>query len=55
MAESTRISRYCWNENPNGAGRCVLNHGHIGNHYDWYARPSWAGPCAEWPQEQPTT
>lgn len=47
------ISGYCWDRNPNGAGSCTLSFGHQGNHYDWYARPSWAGPCAEWPQEPP--
>ncbi|WP_329615671.1 hypothetical protein OG244_23455 [Streptomyces brevispora] len=44
---------YCWHQNPTAAGHCVLNPGHVGNHYDWFTRPSWAGPCAEWPQKAP--
>lgn len=53
MPVTTSISGYCWDQNPDAAGRCVLNRGHDGNHYDWYARQSWDGPCAEWPQKQP--
>ncbi|MFJ2093101.1 hypothetical protein ACIOEW_28090 [Streptomyces sp. NPDC087901] len=43
------ISGYCWDRNPRSAGRCVLNAGHRGDHYDWYARRSWDRPGAEWP------
>lgn len=55
MSAATKptISGYCWNQNPNAAGRCVLNVGHTGPHYDWFTRPSWDRPGAEWPQQQP--
>lgn len=44
---------YCWHQNPVAPGRCVLNPGHVGNHYDWFTRPSWDQPGTEWPQNQP--
>lgn len=51
-APTTTISGYCWDQNPAAAGRCVLNIGHVGNHYDWFTRPSWDRPGAEWPQKR---
>lgn len=52
-APVTTISGYCWHQNPAAAGRCVLEPGHAGPHYDWFTRPSWDRPGAEWPQTQP--
>lgn len=54
MTDETEISvpGQCGDQNPTAAGRCVLNPGHFGNHYDWFTRPSWDKPGAEWPQKQ---
>ncbi|MDP5309407.1 hypothetical protein [Streptomyces poriferorum] len=43
-ARTGGIFDYCWDRNPNKAGRCVLNAGHKGNHCDWYARRSSSPP-----------
>lgn len=48
-ASEMQISGYCGNQNPGAAGRCVLDRGHTGPHYDWFTRPSWDRPGAEWP------
>ncbi|WP_326593798.1 hypothetical protein [Streptomyces brevispora] len=53
MADPVTIPGYCWDENPDAAGHCVLTPRHDGNHCDWYVRESWDQPGAEWPQEQP--
>lgn len=52
-APEVSMSGYCWDQNPEAAGRCVLGRGHTGDHYDWFTRPSWDQPGAEWPQKQP--